>query len=87
MVDSYVEKEELKKKISGSDGAPWLKIIERSGRGARYLIEKPSPLSDAITEHIAANRQEPIWLGRHAGEDAKLGGLDAKYIEYLRQLG
>ena len=50
---------------------PWTKAVERSGRGPRYLIEKPSPLSDALSEESAAQRRErgPIWLGAAVERD------------------
>lgn len=44
----------------------WVTEVEKSGRGARYLIEKPSPLSDALYVESAKKADQPIWFGRLA---------------------
>lgn len=39
----------------------WIKKVEVSGRGPRILMEKESPLSDAL--HYPRSEHGPIWLG------------------------
>ena len=52
--------------------APWLKKIEDARRGARFLMEKPSPLLDAMNEEHAKRAGDiPIWLGRGVGPDSR----------------
>lgn len=50
---------------------PWTKAVEQAGRGPRFLIEKPSPLSDALAQESAAQRKVrgPIWLGAAVKRD------------------
>ena len=51
--------------------APWIKAVEKAGRGARFLIEKPSPLSDALAKQSAEEKKVrgPIWLGKAVERD------------------
>ena len=65
------DKLEMARQKTPVDRAPWLKKIEEARRGPRYLIEKPSPLSDALAEESAKIR-DPIWLGRAVGLDSQV---------------
>lgn len=46
---------------AGDSTPPWLKKIEASGRGPRILMEKESPLSDAL--HQPRDKFGHIWVG------------------------
>lgn len=50
---------------------PWTRAIERAGRGPAFLIEKPSPLSDALARESEIRKKErgPIWLGSAVRRD------------------
>ena len=66
------------------DRPAWLGQVEEARRGPKFLIETPSPLSDALAKESAKTRPAPIWLGREAGTEFKsnaplnegLGGFD-----------
>lgn len=47
------------------DKAPWLKKIEEARRGPKMLIEKPSPLSDALNEETSKSKERK-WFGKYA---------------------
>lgn len=67
--NEVAESAEFKDSITGN--VPWTKAIERAGRGAQFLIEKPSPLSDALAEESGRQRKQrgPIWLGAAVKRD------------------
>lgn len=63
LLTSHSDDQRRVQRYSKLQRAHWLMKIEEARRGAKYLIEKPSPLKDAMTEELAKNKP-PIWLGR-----------------------
>jgi hypothetical protein len=64
----------------------WLKNIENARRGPKYLIEKPSPLKDAMAEELAKRQNTPIWLGREMGGDSHNNPVDDALCLYERDI-
>lgn len=59
------------KRYAKAQRAPWLKKIEEARHGARFLMQKPTPLRDALTKDSVQKSDIPLWLGRAVGPDSQ----------------